>query len=72
VLAGFYKQFSKQGYKDISFGKSTELRDHGVSPDFINEFAALGYKDISLNQAQNLRDHGVSPDFVNGFRQNRI
>mgnify|MGYP001549927359 FL=1 len=51
------------GYK-LSLEKAQELKDHGVSPDFIKGIQSLGFKGLSLEKAQELRDHGVSLAYI--------
>ena len=64
VLAGYVELSKKEGYGKLSVDQIIEMREHGVSPSFINSFHDMGYKDISADKAIELRDHGVTPDYV--------
>ena len=69
VLTGYLELFKKENYGQVSLEKIIELREHGVSPSFVNSFHEMGYKDISLDKALELRDHGVNPEFIEEMKK---
>ncbi len=63
-VASYYSQLQALGYKNISADELIELRNHGVTIDYIKSLNNAGYKDLSLDRLMELRDHGVSTDFI--------
>jgi len=62
------------GFQNLTLDKLIEMKEHGVTADFILGLRKLGYTDFTPNQAIELRDHGVNIDFVRdlvdmGFKQ---
>ena len=45
-----------------------DLRDHGVTPDFIASLRRFGFNDLTTRQLLEARDHGVTQSFVEDFR----
>ena len=64
VISGYLDLFKQEGYGKVSLEKIVELRDRGVSPDFISSFHEMGYKDMSLDLAQELQDQGVTANYI--------
>jgi beta-lactamase regulating signal transducer with metallopeptidase domain len=56
--------FSYLGYQNLSLDKLIELKEHGVTADYILSFKKMGYNNISPDQAIELRDHGVTVEFI--------
>jgi len=69
VLAGYLDLFKKEEYGKVSIERIIELREHGVSPRFINSFHEMGYKSFSLEKALELKDHGVNPEFITEMKK---
>ncbi len=57
------------GYRNLSLDKLIEMKEHGVTADFILSFRKMGYTNISPDQAIELRDHGVTVEFIREFQQ---
>jgi beta-lactamase regulating signal transducer with metallopeptidase domain len=45
------------------------LRQHGVTPEFLDQMSALGYTTRSIAELIRLRDLGVTPEYVRGMRE---
>jgi bla regulator protein BlaR1 len=56
------------GYRNLSLDKLIQLREHGVTADYILSFRKMGYADLSPDQAIELRDHGVTVEFIQEFQ----
>ncbi|HEX9382712.1 MAG TPA: hypothetical protein VF908_04880, partial [Gemmatimonadaceae bacterium] len=56
------------GYRNLSLDDLQELRDHGVTPDFIASLRRFGFTDLTTGQLLEARDHGVTESFVEDFR----
>jgi beta-lactamase regulating signal transducer with metallopeptidase domain len=52
------------GYHNLSLDKLIELKEHGVTADFILSFRQMGYPELSPDQAIRLKDHGVSVEYI--------
>jgi beta-lactamase regulating signal transducer with metallopeptidase domain len=52
------------GYRNISLDKLIEMKEHGVTADYILSFRKMGYPDITPDQAIELRDHGVTVEYI--------
>jgi beta-lactamase regulating signal transducer with metallopeptidase domain len=52
------------GYQNLSLDKIIELREHGVTADYILSFKKMGYTNISPDQAIELKDHGVTVEYI--------
>ncbi|HVU97687.1 MAG TPA: M56 family metallopeptidase [Puia sp.] len=52
------------GYRNLSLDKLIEMKEHGVTADFILSFRKMGYTAISPDQAIELRDHGVTVEYI--------
>lgn len=57
------------GYRNISLDKLIEMKEHGVTADYILSFRKMGYTNITPDQAIELRDHGVTVEFIREFQQ---
>ena len=57
------------GYRNISLDKLIEMKEHGVTADYILSFRKMGYANITPDQAIELRDHGVTVEFIREFQQ---
>lgn len=64
VLTSYLEIFKKNNYGKVSIEMIVELREHGVSPAFIEGVRQMGYTDLSLETAKEMVDHGVSLDFI--------
>lgn len=62
-----YGNYSDLGYKNLTVDQLIELRDHGVSEDYLKGLNAAGYKNVPLKKAVELKDHGVDVDFINSI-----
>ena len=45
------------------------MRDHGVTPDYVQGLMAQGLPKLSADDLVRARDHGVTPDYVQAMRQ---
>jgi beta-lactamase regulating signal transducer with metallopeptidase domain len=57
------------GYRNISLDKLIQMKEHGVTADYILSFRKMGYPNITPDQAIELRDHGVTVEFIREFQQ---
>jgi len=57
------------GYRNISLDKLIEMKEHGVTADYILSFRKMGYTNITPDQAIELRDHSVTVEFIREFQQ---
>jgi len=57
------------GYRNLSLDKLIEMKEHGVTADYILSFREMGYTNITPDQAIELRDHGVTVEFIREFQQ---
>jgi bla regulator protein BlaR1 len=55
------------GYHNLSLDKLIEMKEHGVTADFILSFRKMGFTEISPDQAIQLRDHGVTVEYMNSL-----
>ena len=49
---------------DVNLDRLTEMKIHGVTPEFIQEMHALELPDLSTDRLVEMRIHGVTPDYV--------
>jgi hypothetical protein len=59
----------EMGLGDMAADQLIELRDHGVTPAFIQEMRGLGFAELSIDQIVELRDNGVNAAFIQEMRQ---
>jgi len=52
---------------NLSLDKLIEMREHGVTADFVLSFRKMGYSGITPDQAIELRDHGVTVEYIREF-----
>ncbi|HEY1215917.1 MAG TPA: M56 family metallopeptidase, partial [Bryobacteraceae bacterium] len=57
------------GYRNLSLDKLIEMKEHGVTADYILSFRKMGYPTISPDQAIQLRDHGVTVEYIQELQQ---
>ena len=57
------------GYKVGTIGALITMRDHGVSPDFVQGMLAEGLPKLSADDLVRARDHGVTPEYVRALRR---
>lgn len=57
------------GYRVGSAQRLADLRDVGVTDDFIRGLTDLGYTNLSVDDLLSLRHHGVTPDFILSLRR---
>lgn len=69
VMSNYLDQFKKDNDGQVSIEMIVKLRDHGVSPAFINRFHEMGYTDMPLEKAVRLVDHGVNAEFVEDMKK---
>jgi beta-lactamase regulating signal transducer with metallopeptidase domain len=55
------------GFQNLSLDKLIEMKEHGVTADFILNLRKMGYTGISPDQAIRLRDHGVTIEYINSL-----
>ncbi|HEY4335011.1 MAG TPA: M56 family metallopeptidase [Puia sp.] len=55
------------GYRNISLDKLIEMKEHGVTADYILSLRKMGYANITPDQAIGLRDHGVTVEYINSL-----
>ncbi len=48
----------------VDLTKMTEMKIHGVTPEFIERIRHLGFTDLSMDKLVEMRIHGVTPDYV--------
>jgi hypothetical protein len=52
-------RFKDLGFAEISLSKAVELRDHGVTSDYIKKLQDKGMKNMSLDEYIRLHDAGM-------------
>jgi len=52
------------GYAGLSLEEYVRMRDHGVTPDFVESMKEVGYTQLTAGELVRLRDHGVSASYV--------
>jgi len=55
------------GYRNISLDKLIEMKEHGVTADFVLSLRKMGYTNITPDEAIKLRDHGVTAEYINSL-----
>lgn len=71
--ASFIEEMRNLGFDGLTVEQLTEMKIHGVTPDFVRGIRDLGFENIDVRNLVEFRVHGVSPDFVRemtalGFR----
>jgi beta-lactamase regulating signal transducer with metallopeptidase domain len=51
-----------------SIADLVELRDHGVSSDYVRAVRQEGFTDLSASSISELRDHGVEPNYLKAIK----
>ena len=57
------------GYHVGTVAALINMRDHGVSPDYVQGLMAQGIPKLSAEELVRARDHGVDPDYVKAMRE---
>jgi beta-lactamase regulating signal transducer with metallopeptidase domain len=65
--SGGDERVSYLGYRNLPLDKLIEMKEHGVTADFIISFRKMGFTNISPDQAIRLRDHGVTVEYINSL-----
>jgi hypothetical protein len=47
------------GYDHVGIDQLVQLKNHGVSADYIRDVRAKGYKDLTIDQLIEMRMHGI-------------
>lgn len=55
------------GYRNISLDKLIQMKEHGVTAEYILSLRKMGYTNITPDQAIKLRDHGVDAEYINSL-----
>ena len=50
------------GFKDLTLQQIVRLRDHGITPGFVNHAKARGYKPESVDDLVRLKNGGLWKD----------
>lgn len=58
------KTASPPNERSLTPEELTNLRNHGVTPEFLGALAALGYKRASVNDLLSLKIHGATPEYI--------
>ena len=58
---------AEAGYTDLSVDEVIELKNHGVSGDFIKSMNRAGWGKLTTKQLIELRNHGMSPEYMEGL-----
>jgi len=61
---GFLAALVAAGYGDLSVDEIIELKNAGVSPEFLRGMSQSGWGKLAPRDLINLRNHGVTPDYV--------
>jgi beta-lactamase regulating signal transducer with metallopeptidase domain len=51
-----------------SIGAVVELKDHGVSAEYVRDIRRAGFTSMSAYDISDLRDHGVEPAYLKGIK----
>jgi beta-lactamase regulating signal transducer with metallopeptidase domain len=51
-----------------SIGDVVELKDHGVSAEYVRDIRGAGFTSMSAYDISDLRDHGVEPAYLKGIK----
>ena len=62
VGADYVREVRQEGFTNLSAGEISDLRDHGVNPDYLKAIKAAG-PNLSIEEIDSLYDHGVKPDY---------
>ncbi|HXB09104.1 MAG TPA: M56 family metallopeptidase [Puia sp.] len=57
------------GYRNLSLDKLIQLKEHGVTAEYIQSFRQMGYPELSPDQAIELHDHGVTVEFIREIQE---
>lgn len=63
-----YAQAVKETGLTSSLSDLVELRDHGVTSDYVRAVRQEGFTDLSASDISRLRDHGVDPHYLKAIR----
>lgn len=66
--AGFLAALADAGYKDLNVDEIIELKNHGVTPDFLREMTNTGWGRLSVSQLASLKNHGISGAWLRDVR----
>jgi beta-lactamase regulating signal transducer with metallopeptidase domain len=61
--------FSYLGYRNITLDKLIQMKEHGVTAEYIVSFRKMGYTNLTPDQAIELMDHGVNVEFIREFQK---
>src|SRR5262249_182629 len=57
-------ELRRLGYTNLSVDELIKLKNHGVTPEFIEGLKNHGYGSLSIEQLLKLRNHGVTAEFI--------
>jgi DNA-binding winged helix-turn-helix (wHTH) protein len=60
----YVAELRRLGYTNLSVDELIKLRNHGVTPEFIEGLKTHGYGSLSIEQLLKLRNHGVTAEFI--------
>jgi len=58
------RELKELGYDKLSVDQYIDLRNHGVSADFIREVQKQGYKNATVDELIRMRSRGISSKSV--------
>lgn len=63
----FLRSLAAAGYSDLSVDEIIELKNHGVSAEYLAAMNQVGWGRLPIKQHIDLRSQGVSADYVKGL-----
>ena len=68
---GFLAGLDSAGYRNLTVDQLIELKEYGVTPDYIRALQSAGYHP-SVQELISLKQYGVSPDYIEDLRKNGL
>ena len=70
--SGFLAALSAAGYGDLSVDEIIDLKNHGVTGNYVLDMKDSGWGRLPAGDLMQLRQHGVAPEFARAMRDSGI